>query len=118
MAEAGIRMSIKNFYTETIILLDHDTSTGGYMSTSTSADYTTALSIPAAINQLSANEIEAYGKLGYDVILKGYCDVTTEVYGGRRCRWSGDTYQFVTEPKNTLQKNHHFKILLGNVDNA
>jgi len=109
---------ISDYYTETLILLDHDTSTGGAWSTSTGPEYTTDVSIPAAINQLSAGEIAAYGKIGIDARYKAYCDVTTEVYGGRRCRWDGDTFTIVEAPKNTLQKGHHFKFLIRDVNNA
>lgn len=105
-------MSIDRFYTQTIILLDKDTSTGGYWSTSTGADYSTATSIKAAVNLLSADEVSA---LVYDARYKAYCDVSTEVYAGRRCRWNSDTFDIVTEPRNTLQRNHHYKILLRDV---
>ncbi len=108
-------MSIDKFYTQTIILLDKVTSTGGYWSTSTGADYSTAASISAAVNLLSADETNAYGKLGYDAKYKAYCAVSTEIYAGRRCRWNSDTFDIVTDPKNTLQKNHHLKILLRDV---
>ena len=108
-------MSIDKFYTETIILLDKDTSTGGSWSTSTGPDYSTAASIPAAVNLMSADEVNSYDKLGYDAKYKAYCDVSTEIYAGRRCRWNSDTFDIVTDPKNTLQKNHHLKILLRDV---
>ena len=111
-------MGISKYYTETIILLSEATSTSGYMSTSTGASYTTAASIKAAVNLLDADEILAYDKLGYDARYKAYCAVSTEVYEGRRARWNGDTFQIVTVPKNTLQKNHHLRILLRDVDNA
>ena len=108
-------MSISNFYTETIILLDHDTSTGGYLSTSTGADYSTDVSVKAAINLLSADETNAYGKLGFDAKYKAWTAVSTEIVAGRRCRWNSDTFVIVVEPKNTLQKDHHLKILLRDV---
>ena len=108
-------MSIQKFYTETIILLDKDTSTGGYWSTSTGPAYSTAASIPAAVNLLSADEVSAYDKIGFDARYKAYTDVNTEVVEGRRCRWNGDTFDIIMVPKNTLQKNHHLKILLRDV---
>ena len=106
---------ISKFYTETIILLDYDTSTGGYMSTSTSADYSTATSILAAVNLLSADEVASYDKMGFDAKYKAYSAVSTEVVAGRRCRWDGDTFDIIMHPKNTLQKNHHLKFLLRDV---
>jgi len=115
MEEDFIQMSINDFYTETIILLDKDTSTGGYWSTSTGADYSTAASVTAAVNLLSADETNAYDKMGFDAKYKAYTAVSTEVVAGRRCRWDGDTFVIVVEPKNTLQKNHHLKILLRDV---
>ena len=115
MEKAGVWMSISNFYTETIILLDSDSSTGGYWSTSTGAAYSTAASVKAAVNLLSADEVNSYDKMGYDAKYKAYCDVSTEVYAGRRCRWNSDTFDIVVDPKNTLQKNHHLKILLRDV---
>ena len=62
---------ISDYYTETIILLDKDTSTGGYWSTSTGADYSTATSIPAAVNLLSGDEVAAYDQLGFDAQYNG-----------------------------------------------
>jgi len=114
----GVKMGIKKFYTESIILLDHDTSTGGYWSTSTGADYTTDVSVSAAVNLLSGDEVFKYDNMGFDVKYKAYTDVSTEIVAGRRCRWDGDTFVITMEPKNTLQKDHHYKILLGEVGNA
>jgi len=108
-------MSIDRFYTETIILLDKDTSTGGYWSTSTGADYSTDASVPAAVNLLSADEVNLYGKMGFDAKYKAYSAVSTEIVAGRRCRWNSDTFDIIMVPKNTLQKNHHLKYLLGDV---
>jgi len=108
-------MSIERFYTETIILLDHDTSTKGYWSTSTGPDYSSAASISAAVNLLSADEVNSYSKMGFDAKYKAWTAVSTEVVAGRRCRWNGDTFDIVMHPKNTLQKDHHVKILLRDV---
>ena len=73
---------ISDFYTETIILYDYSASTGGYWSTSTSGDYTTAALIPAAVNLLSGNERFEYDKIGFDAQYKAYSAVSTEVYAG------------------------------------
>ena len=109
---------ISNFYTETITLYDYSSSTGGYWSTSTGGTYTSASVIPAAVNLLSGGEQYAYGKIGFDARYKAYCEVSTAVYEGRRCKWDGDYYEIVEIPKNTLQKNHHLKFLLRDVGNA
>jgi len=66
---------------------------------------------------MSGAERQQYGLLGYDAEYKAYTDVSTEVYEGRRCRWDGDTFVINQVPKNTLQKDHHLKILLSRVGN-
>lgn len=105
---------ISDYYTETLVLLDYSSSTDGYWSTGGS--YTTAATISAAVNLLSGDERADYGRIGYDARYKAYCDVSTEVYEGRRCTWDGETYEIVELPKNTLQKDHHLRILLRNPD--
>src|SRR6056300_292046 len=108
---------ISDYYTEIIILLDEPTASTSPFSTSTGS-YSTAASVPAAVNLLSGAERLAYGKLGYDAQYKAYADVSTEIYEGRRCRWNGDTFEIVEVPKNTLQKNHHLRFILRDVDDA
>ena len=107
---------ISDFYTETLVLLDHSSSTGGYWSTG--GGYTTDVSVSAAVNLMSGDERAQYGAIGYDARYKAYCDVSTDVYEGRRCRWGGDTFEIVGIPKNTLQKGHHLKILLRDIGDA
>lgn len=110
---------ISDFYTQSLTLLSTSTgSTGGYWSTSTGPTYTTGAAIPAAVNLLSGSELAHYGAIGVDARYKAYCAVSTEVYHGRHCLWGGDSYIIVDEPKNTLQRDHHFKILLRDVGNA
>ena len=108
---------ISDYYTETIILLDEPTASTSPFSTSTGT-YTTAASIPAAVNLLSGQERLAYGNIGFDAQYKAYSDVSTEIYEGRRCRWNGDTYEIVEVPKNTLQKSHHLRFVLRDVADA
>jgi len=109
---------IGSYYTEEVILLDKSTSTGGYWSTSTGDAYTTAVSIDAAVNLLSAPEQFEYSRMGYDATYKVFAEVSTEIYAGRRCRWNGEEFQIVDVPKNTLQKGHHMRFLIGEVGNA
>jgi len=109
---------INDFYTESIILYDYSASTGGYWSTSTDGDYSSASVIPAAVNLLSGGERFEYDKIGFDAQYKAYSAVSTEVYAGRRCKWNGRYFEIVEIPKNTLQKNHHLKFLLKDVGDA
>jgi hypothetical protein len=109
---------ISDFYSETVILLDASTSTGGYWSTSTGPDYSTGDAIAAAINQAQGSERFFADGLTVRAEYKMYTDPSTEIYYGRRVRWEGDDYYITESPKNTLQKNHHFRVLLKAVDGA
>ncbi len=100
---------ITNFYDQTVILLDRSTSTGAF---TTGESYTTDVSIDAAVNLLSANEAFQFDRMGVAAEYKMFCAVSTEVYYGRRCRWGSDTFEIVSEPKNTMQKGHHYRVLL------
>ena len=106
---------ISDFYSQTIILLDKSSSTGSYWSTSTGDEYTTGSVIKGAVNQLSADEIFRYDAIGYNAQYKLFCEPSTQVYAGRRILWNADTYEVINIPKNTLQKNHHFRTLLKKV---
>jgi hypothetical protein len=101
---------ISDYYDQTVILLDYDESTDPF-STSTGG-YTTDVSISAAVNLMSGSERAQWGQLDVNAEYKLYCEPTTEVYYGRRARWDGDTFVMVTEPKNTLQRDHHYRVLL------
>jgi len=113
---------MRKFYTETVILLDRDLttggypSTGGYWSTSTGADYTTAASLMGAINLLDGRE-RFYGD-GFTVRAthKLYCDVSTEVVHGRRLRAIGSTFEVIEDPKDPMRRGHHYEVLLKEVD--
>jgi hypothetical protein len=107
---------ISDYFTEDLILLNFSSSTGGYWSTSTDGDYSTGTLIPAAINLTQGSERFFADGQTVRAEYKAYCDVSTEVYQGRRCRWNSEDYLIADEPKNTLQKSHHYKLLLKKVD--
>jgi hypothetical protein len=109
---------ISKYYTETLTLLSPTTSTGGYWNESTAEAYTTAATVKAAVNLLSAPERAEYGGIGFDAQYKCFTAPSSEVYEGRRLLWDSETYQIVDVPKNTLQKGHHLKFLIRNVGDA
>ena len=109
---------ISDFYTESVVLLSYSSSTGGYWSTSTGAEYSTDVAIDAAVNLLNSNERFVGDDYTVRAEYVAYCDPTTEVYAQRRCRWDGDTFEIVDEPSNTLQKDHHFRFLMKRVQDA
>ena len=105
---------IEDFYSETAILLDYSSSTGGYWSTG--AQYTTATSVSAAINLISSNRRfvgDDYAERAEYVM---YTSVSTDIYAGRRVRWEGDTFEIVEDPQDVLQRGHHYRSLLRRVD--
>ena len=105
---------IRKYYTQELILLNEPTSTGGYWDTTTGV-YTTAVAIKAAVNQASAREVAEHGKIGQEVEQKLWADKSSEVYAGRRLRWSGDDYVITTEPKDVQQMGHHIEFYVRRV---
>lgn len=107
---------ISDYYTQTAVILRYNaTSTGGYWSTTTGDVWDTVESISCAVNLLTGRE--AYYASKNDVLAeyKLYCDKTTNLTKDSRIRWDGDTYDVVEIPKNTLQKDHHYKVLMRKV---
>ena len=109
---------ISDFYTQSLVLVDESSSTGGYWSTSTDDIYAEAITVPAAINLMSGDERAEYGRIGFDAQYKLFADPSSEIYEGRRCRWSGDTFLIIGVPKNTLQRDHHLLFFLRDVSDA
>ena len=105
---------MRKWYTQNVILLDDPTSTGGPWDTTTGV-YTTAVAIKAAVNQASAREVADHGKIGQEVEYKIWADRSSEVYAGRRLRWSGDDYVVVTKPKDVQQMGHHIECFVRRV---
>lgn len=64
------------------------------------------------INQATSKEIEAANKLGIDGDHKLYCPVDTVLDYDDLIRRNGVYYRVVSDPKNTVERNHHFKIFL------
>lgn len=103
---------ISDFYTQEAIILGYSTSTGDYWSTSTGGHWDTQAKIDCAVNLLGSREAYIAGKNETLADYKLYCDPTTDLTEDSRIRWDGDTYDVVETIKNTLQKDHHYKVLL------
>jgi len=107
---------MRHFFTETVVLLNHSSSTDGYWSTSTGADYTTGAEILGAINQVDGSELFYADAHTVRPTHKLYCDASTEVVYGRRCRAIGSTFEIIEQPKDVLRMGHHYEVLLKEVD--
>jgi len=103
---------ISDFYTQTAVILNYSTSTGDYWSTSTGGHWDTEQSIKAAVNLLNSNERYIGDKNQLLADYKMYCAPTTILSQDSRVRWDGDTFDVVEIPKNTLQRDHHLRVLL------
>lgn len=107
-------MSISDYYTQSVILLSEDTSTGGYWDTG--GTYTTDVSIDAAVNLIASNQRFLGDNYTVRADYKVWSEPSTAIYAGRRARWDGDTFEIVEEPKDVLQRGHHIEWLLRRVD--
>jgi SPP1 family predicted phage head-tail adaptor len=101
---------IQDYYTD--ISVSRVTSTpnafGGHVDA-----WSTSSVIQGAINQNSSVEIMLAEQLGVKSTHKLYCDVTCDILPPDRVIDSdGKIYRVVSEPKNTMGINHHYKILL------
>ncbi len=67
------------------------------------------------INQASSKEQEQANKLGVIADYKLYCPVDVMLNIDDIIGFNNEYYRVVSKPKNTIQRNHHFKILLKNI---
>lgn len=67
------------------------------------------------INQATSREIEMANKSGIEADYKLYCSVDTDIDNNDLLKKNDEYYRIVSKPKNTVNRNHHFKILLKNI---
>lgn len=107
-------MSVKDYYSETLTLLTHDRATNPF---DTGGDsWTTSKEFRAGVNQLNGNRQFIAGTHQVLAEYKVYCDVDTDITTGKRLRWDGEDYEITQLPKNTMQKGHHYTLLMRRVD--
>jgi len=74
-------------------------------------------SIKGYLGSGNDNEVGVAGKETVRTRLRFYCgDFTLDM--GNLVVYEGNTYEVVSEPKNTAHKNHHIKVLVVKVDNV
>lgn len=64
------------------------------------------------INQASSREIEAAAKLDIEADYKLYCGVGVSLDNEKLLKYNNNFYRIVSEPKNTVERDHHYKTLL------
>ncbi len=74
----------------------------------------TAATIKGIINQAGSSEIEYAKARNIDVDYKAYVEVTATTLAINKDD-KIDGYRVASEPKNTMERNHHLKILLKEV---
>ncbi len=104
-------MAIESYYT-TLTLLTKSQTTNAK---GAAVDAWAESSFQGAINQLNSYEIELSGRLGIEADYKLYCPTSVSITGAHRIKYGGKTYRMVSEPKNTMRRGHHYKILLKRV---
>ncbi len=67
------------------------------------------------INQSSSKEIEMANKLGIDADYKLYCSVDVSISIADILKQGDEYYRVVSKPKNTVNRNHHYKVFLKNI---
>lgn len=107
-------MSISDYYTQSINILSSSTSTNPFsMSAGT---WSVSDTFYGAVNLLSGRQRYIADQPEILADYKVYCDASVSLTGNTRLRWSGTDYEVVEEPKNTLQRSHHQRILMRKVD--
>jgi len=113
----GGSVLIADYYDETVTILARTASTAVWGSTATFSANSTdgAVEISAAMNQAGAAERFMADRVTPYVDYKMYCSSTHPITAASRVRWDGEDYDVVETPKNTLQRGHHYKVMLRKV---
>jgi len=113
-----IILAIEDYYKPLII--QRKTLSGNGMGGS-SETWVTHLSIDGLINQASSSEIYIAGKLDIKVTHKLFCPPGLDITNKDRVLYNSKIYRIVGEPKDTVNRGHHFVMMLeylGGVDNG
>jgi head-tail adaptor len=107
-------MAIADYYTQTVNIITKTASTDPFdTSTATLAVTDT---FDAAVNLLSGRERYIADQAEVLADYKVYCDASVSINTETKLRWNGNDYEVVEEPKNTLQRSHHQRVLMRKVD--
>ncbi len=105
-------MAIESYYT-TLYLINYTESVNdqGRAIKTASAE----VSFNGLINQASSTEVLTNKKLDIDADYKLFCDVSVNINRSSRVRQGTQYFDVVSEPKNTVNRDHHYKIFLKSI---
>lgn len=106
-------MALKNYY-DTLYKLDTtevQDETGGVILSYIETEF------KGLINQANSSEIELGNKLNISVSHKLYCGTSVSLSYDDMVKKDSRTYRVVSEPKDTIGRGHHYKILLQRLEN-
>jgi head-tail adaptor len=69
-------------------------------------------SFQGLINQLKSEDIEINSKMGVDADYKLFCPVNVAITRACRVKDGSRTYRVASEPKDTVGRGHHYKVML------
>lgn len=99
-------MAIQDYYIT--LIRRRATVTSGAFPTETIID----TEFQGAINQATAKEVQQAMQFNVEADYKMYCDVTEDINHNDVIVADSKKYRVVGDNKNTMRRNHHFKILL------
>ena len=103
-------MAIENYHSSTATIQRKNQTLNAYGAVSEAwADVET---ISCLINQATSREILQAQQINEEVSHKLFCDVSTDITNKDRISFNSEIYRVVSVPKNTVNRNHHYKIML------
>ena len=102
-------MAIQDYYKSIQVLAQQGVPNGRG---GTSYTWTPEGEIMGAINQANSREIEAARKKDIEADFKLFTDVGSQLDNTKLLLYKNEYYRVVSEPKDTMQRNHHYKVLL------
>ena len=106
-------MAIQDFYFDVTLrkITETPDSRGGVVLSNTDSTF------KGLVTQASSTELEIANKSQIEATHTLYCDVDVDIDVKDKIVDDGKIYQVVSEPLNTVKRNHHYKVLLKRVIN-
>lgn len=107
-------MAIQDYYesgVQRVIKIKVDNGRGG-----STYEWLPDLTFYGLINQATSREVLMANKLGMEIDSKLFCDVNVVLDNDDLILFKGIYYRVKSVPKNTVHRDHHFKIMLKTID--